>query len=214
MAITAQTITTLFNDTRTLVGDAPSVSNSWTDDQIIAAVNFAVQHYCKITNVTYLESTIALNSSGIFTSPTDYIAILRVGYAGQGATYKWLLNSSSKEETMKNPDWENTTVASPSEPKRWVMFSGNQIKLTPKLSNWSSGTWYGAIGYVQEPTNFTVDQLTSAPNTVPDARIPITHHRHLKYAAAYWLLLVDGDRQDLQNSQNMMQQFLALIKED
>lgn len=98
MAITAQTITTLFNDTRTLVGDSPSVSNSWTDDQIIAAINFAVQHYCKVTNVTYLESTIALNSNGIFSVPTDYIAILRAGYAGQGATYKWLLNSSSKKK--------------------------------------------------------------------------------------------------------------------
>ena len=213
MAISAQTITTLWNDTRYQVGDAPAVSNSWSDDQIIAAINFAIQHYCKVTNVTYLESTIALSSNGIFAAPTDYITILRVGYAGQGSTYKWLLNSSSREETMKNPDWENTTVTAPSEPKRWVMFSGNQIKLTPKLSNWSSGVWNAAIGYIQEPTNFTTSQLTANPNAVPDARIPINHHRHLKYAAAYWLLMVDGDHQDLQNANHMMQQFLELIKE-
>lgn len=213
MATSPQTITTLWNDTRYLVGDSPAVSNSWSDDQIIAAINFAIQHYCKVTNVTYLEATAALNSNGIFSIPTDYIAILRVGYAGQGATYKWLLNSSSREETMKNPDWENTTVTAPSEPKRWVMFSGNQIKLTPKLSNWSSGTWNAAIGYIQEPTNFTTAQLTTNPNAVPDARIPNNHHRHLKYAAAYWLLMVDGDHQDLQNANNMMQQFLELIKE-
>jgi len=46
-----------------------------------------------------------------------------------------------------------------------------------------------------------------------DPRVPITHQRFLKYAAAYWLLLIDGDMQNFQAAGAFMQQFNELIKE-
>jgi hypothetical protein len=46
-----------------------------------------------------------------------------------------------------------------------------------------------------------------------DPRVNITHQRSLKYAAAYWLLMIDGDTNNFQSAGVFMQQFTELIKE-
>lgn len=264
--LTPQTLESLRTDLRLIVGDNESLSTSYSDSTMNQALNFSVQHYLLVTGRSYVQNTLTL-TSGEATLPSAYIQVGRVGH---GSPNSWLLQSSVTEETNKNPLWESLV----GNPKRWVMFDGQTIRVTPVPSN---GTL--VLGYVEEPTamadkrtitaitqassgvvtsanhNFsvgrkvqfggitTMTQLNNQIGTITatttntftvdinttsytafgsgtgyaydmvDPRVPITHQRFLKYAAAYWLLLIDGDTQSFQGAAAFMQQFMELIKE-
>ena len=265
-ALTPQTLESLRTDLRLIVGDSESLSTSYSDSTMNQALNFSVQHYLRVTGKSYVQNTLTL-TSGEATLPSAYIQVGRVGH---GSPNSWLLQSSVTEETNKNPLWESAVGT----PKRWVMFDGQTVRVTPIPSN---GTL--VLGYVEEPTamadkrtitaitlassgvvtsanhNFsvgrkvqfgditTMTQLNNQIGTITatttntftvdinttsytafgsgtgyaydlvDPRVPITHQRFLKYAAAYWLLLIDGDTQSFQGATAFMQQFMELIKE-
>jgi len=86
-------------------------------------------------------------------------------------------------------------------PARWMIHAGNKIRITPCTGAESSAT----VGYVEIPTPLAAEDST------PDARIPAGHHGYLKFAAAAWLLRMDGDAGDEQKAQAFMQTFNSLI---
>ena len=159
------------------------------------AANFAVKQYCHKTGVSYLESSVAVDANGFASIPTSYMKVNRVVY---GTTE--LVESDFKFESMASPTWQTTTAATG--PKRWIMWSGAKVKLVPLLATWP-GTC--TIGITDTPTALSADSDTI------DARIPVAHNEYLKYAAAAWLLNLDGDAQDIGMANNYMNQFNQLI---
>lgn len=197
VVLTNYTLAQVRDEVRTLIGDAPALATAFSDASCNAAINFAVMHYFRLTGKSYTENTLS-KSGDTFPLPNSYIEVNRAGYTPVAGVNTWLLQTTISEETNRNPDWE-TLVGTP---KRWMMFSGNKVRLTP---NPATGTC--VIGYVEEPANLTTD------NQQVDSRIPVPHQRHLKYAAAYWLLQIDGDTQDMQTSAAFISQFAELIKD-
>lgn len=195
-----QTLAELRFDLRTLLGDAQSISVSWSDQAMNQALNYAVQLYLKLTEKSYTEYSLSVTTTGKFQLPNAYMQVDRIGF---GSPNQWLLQSSVREETNKNPNWENTQCTVNQKPKRWAMYDGTTIFITPRPYATSTAT----IGYLEEPVNMTLD------NDVCDPRVPINYQRFLKYAAAYWLLYIDGDNMDVQLAAAMMQQFVENIKE-
>ena len=65
-----QTLEELRTDLRLLVGDIESLSTSFTDSTMNQALNFAVQHYLRITGKSYVENTASL-TSGVWVSGID-----------------------------------------------------------------------------------------------------------------------------------------------
>ena len=62
--------------------------------------------------------------------------------------------------------------------------------------------------------NFIATGVGTGAGTVMDVvdlRIPESHNEYLKYAAASWLLQLDGDGQDLKTADGHMQKFNSLI---
>jgi len=200
--LVAQNFFEIMNDTRLLLGDVQSVTTSWSDETIYQGINFAVQHYLRISDKSYTEHFDFPMSSGVATLPNAYIEVKRVGVTVNNKN-RWLLQSSVADETMKNPEWLSATGT----PKRWVLFDGRTIRVTPTNNATSC-----SIGYVEEPVNFIYG--TNNPQTFyVDARVPITHQRFLKYMAAYWCLQIDGDNQNVNLAIAYLQQFVELIKD-
>ena len=270
VVLTNYTLGDVKTEVRTLIGDAESLSLSWSNESVNAAINWAVEHYFRITGKSYTEAELT-KSGTTFPLPNSYIYVKRAGYNPSGGTNTWLLQSTIDQETNKNPDWQ-TLVGTP---KRWVLFDGNKLRLTP---NPSTGTC--VIGYAEEPmtmadertitaitqassgvvtsanhnfsvgrkvqfvgittmiqlnnqigtitattTNtFTVDITTTSYTAFGsgtgyaadpiDTRIPVPYQRFLKYAAASWLLQIDGDTQDMQTAANYLAMFSEIIKDD
>lgn len=90
----------LIDLTRALAGDPLYQGNStaWTDDEIVAALNWAQTRYAELTHCTYKEvaATGASDSSGIFTVPAGFILIDR---------------AMIPEQTLSGPD---ATITAPS----------------------------------------------------------------------------------------------------
>lgn len=190
MALTLLQLKTLVQD---LLGDTGAQTYDVTD-HLIPAINFAVKQYCHKTGVSYLEASAAVDAAGLATLPTDYMKINRVLYAGSQ-----LIESGFEWEASKNPAWQTATGTAP---KRWALWSGAKIKLTPIVATWP-GTC--TIGYTQNPTELALDADTV------DARIPIQHNEYLKYAAAAWLLNLDNDIENVNMATNYMNMFNQLI---
>lgn len=191
------TLSAVQTQVRDLVGDATATSNTWSDQQVTDAINFAVKDYCRKTEVSYLEASANLDSAGKATIPSDYLEVKRVYYSGSV-----LLKSTKKFESMKSATW---LTDSGTATRSWVEYSGSQIKLVPVLTAWGSGSPTCTIGYVQAPTD-----LASSGDFL-DSRIPVPHQIHLKYAAAAYLLQFDGDAQDQGKADKYLNEFNALI---
>lgn len=189
----AATLANLRYWTQYLVGDPQT--NSFSSQHYIDAANFAIKQYCHKTGVSYTESSVSVDASGLVVIPVSYMKINRVLY---GTTE--LVESDFKFESMASPTWQTTTSASG--PKRWVLWSGAKIKLTPILATWP-GTC--TVGFTDAPTSLAVDTDTI------DARIPPAHNEYLKYAAATWLLNLDGDTNDVDTATQFMNIFNQLI---
>jgi len=198
VTLTNYTLADVKSEVRILVGDVESLSLSWDDATVTASINWAVEHFFKLTGKSYTEAELT-KSGTTFPLPNSYIYVKRAGYKPTGGTNTWLLQSTVDQETNKNPNWQ-TLVGTP---KRWVMFDGNKILLTP---NPSTGTC--VIGYAEEPVSLVND------NNPIDSRIPVPYQRFLKYAAAAWLLQIDGDTQDAATAVAYLTMFAEFIKDD
>lgn len=198
VTLTNYTLADVKSEVRILVGDVESLSLSWDDATVTASINWAVEHFFKLTGKSYTEAELT-KSGTTFPLPNSYIYVKRAGYKPTGGTNTWLLQSTVDQETNKNPNWQ-TLVGTP---KRWVMFDGNKILLTP---NPSTGTC--VIGYAEEPVSLVND------NDAIDSRIPVPYQRFLKYAAAAWLLQIDGDTQDAATAVAYLTMFAEFIKDD
>lgn len=169
---------------------------TYTSTMYKDGINFAIKEYAKKTGATYAEATATPDANGFITIPTDYIRIQRVIYP-ISAVQTQLVESSFRFESMKYNVWQTTTGT----PARWILWSGQKIKLTPIPTSPLSTT----IGYVQKPADLALDADTV------DARIPDTHNEFLKYAAGAWLLHLDGDAQNIQLANEYMNEFNQLI---
>lgn len=190
----AQTLAQLRYWTQYLVGD-PQMT-TYTSTMYKDAINFAIKDYAKKTGTTYAEATATPDANGFITLPTDYIRVQRVIYP-IASVQTQLVESSFRFESMKYNTWQTTAGT----PARWVLWTGQKIKLTPVPASPLSTT----IGYVQKPTD-----LSSDSDTV-DARIPDAHNEYLKYAAGFWLLHLDGDAQNVQMALEYMNEFNGLV---
>ena len=178
--------------------DSQSALN-YSNTQVVEAINWAIKTYCDRTGATYLEANALLSAAGIATIPTDSIRIIGVDYSG-----KALVQTDASTEEMKDDGWEDRTGTVT---RRWLRWSGSQIKLTPILSVWAGGATNCQIQYIEMP-----DALSADANSV-DSRIPETQQEHLKYAAAAYLLQMMNDEQNIALADRFLQQFDALIKE-
>jgi hypothetical protein len=172
-------------------------NNTYSPEQVKEAINFAVKRFCELTRASYIEPTIVVDNEGFAPIPTDYIKIEEVKYSGKSLT-----KSSAEFEDMKNPEWEEATSPAC---KRWVPWSGDKIKLTP--ISWSTSTVSASLGYIQAPTS-----LASDTDTV-DARVPEYEQNYLKYAAAWYLLQMKNDQQNIDLANLYMKQFTSLISQ-
>jgi hypothetical protein len=197
----AQTLQTLRNWTQYLVGDPQMTTYSLQMYQ--DAINFAIKEYASKTGATYAESTAIIpDASGFVALPTDYMRVTRVVFNVGGNTATELSESSMSWESAKSATWQTLTqTVAGFPPKRWVLWSGTKVKLTPI----PSPVYTVVVGYVQKPVDLALNTDTVDP------RIPDIHNEYLKYAASSWLLNLDGDSQSIQLSDAFMQRFNQLI---
>lgn len=191
----AYTLAQLKYLTEYVVGDPQQ--SSYSPQMYTDAINFAIKDYARKTGATYTETAATPDANGFCTIPTAYLRINRVLFLVGGTTLTQLVESSFNFESMKSNTWSTLTGT----PKRWVLWSGAKIKLTPIPSPIYSAT----IGYVETPTALALDADTI------DARIPDSHGEYLKYAAAAWLLLLDGDTHNSEQADALMNKFNQLI---
>lgn len=198
---------TLHNQVRYFVSDAPGASDTWDDTQVVDAINYAINEYCKRTNVTYKEKPVNIAAGGVVTlapgvgaNNVNYLTLVRVNYLGID-----LDRTTAKAESLRDPSWETATAANGETTKKWIFYDGSTIKLLKIQSTWN-GTTTCTVGFIEQPTELAADA------DVLDARIPTHHHRHLKYAAAAFLYAIDSDQQDIAKSEKLMLEFEALIK--
>lgn len=192
----ALTLAQLRTATGILVGDASMTTFDAT--MYKDAINFAIKNYATKTGATYLEANVTPDASGFCVIPTGYIRLQRVSYKIGGTTTMELTESTFSFESMKSSTWQ---LATATDPKRWVLWSGAKVKITPIPTVIYAAT----IGYIEYPVDLALD------GDVVDARIPIVHQEYLKYATASWLLLLDGDGQSIGMADNLMEKFNSLI---
>jgi hypothetical protein len=180
---------TLKTITRALVGDQLDESQSWDNDEIVAAINFAVLTYCEKTDCSYKEESVSF-TSGDGAMPADYIRMERV--IASGVVLDW---TDKDFEDRKNPSWRGLAGT----PKRVMVKDGNTLRLVPYA------TMSVTVGFIEKPAD-----LASDGDDV-DPRIPEPHHPYLKYAAGAWLYMKDGDQQDMNKAQALMGTFNSLI---
>lgn len=190
----AQTLAQLRYWTQYLVGD-PQMT-TYTSTMYKDAINFAIKDYAKKTGATYAETTATPDANGFITLPTDYIRVQRVVYPISSVATQ-LVETTFRFESMKYNTWPLTA----GNPARWLLWNGQKLKITPVPASPASTT----IGYVQKPADLALDSDTV------DVRIPDAHNEFLKYAAAFWLLHLDGDGQSVQLALEYMNEFNGLI---
>ena len=114
---------------------------------------------------------------------------------------KVLSKSSKQLEAMRNPNWETATGDSV---KRWLLWNDSTIQLAPLLTTGFTGK-YCKVGLTEMPL------LLTAPADTVDGRIRYSHQEYLKYAAAYYLLMMRTDKQFTDMGEYFMAQFMKLI---
>lgn len=106
-----------------------------------------------------------------------------------------LERTSKAFEDLRFPTWRSLT----GDPKKWAPHDGRKLRIIPAKSVTVT------VGYIEAPSELSSDAST------PDTRIPDAHHAYLKYAAAAWLLRLDGDQEDEAKANALMQTFNSLI---
>lgn len=189
--------------TQYLVGD-PQMS-TYSYDMYVDALNFACLELAKKTGCTYKETgSLTPDVSGFVSIPSTYIRIQRVYHMAGGTVQTQMVESTMSFESMKSNTWMSLAGT----PKRWVLFSGAKIKLTPS----PSPAYTAIVGFVDSPTQFTYTKVAATDDAqVPDPLIPPAYLEFLKYAACAWLLLLDGDGQAVQLADSHMRKFNDLV---
>lgn len=186
------TYTELVELVKYVVGDPQG--DTFSAQHYSESIDFAIRQYATKTGATYTTTTAVMDASGYVTLPTDQVKVNRITLNGKQLIESTLSFLSEKSETW---DTDNSAL-----PKRWSLWSGNKAKLTPLMTTYSAST--ATIGYIQRPT------IMSGTATV-DPRIPESHNEFLKYAAAAYLLHLDGDNQSIPLADKLMETFNQLI---
>lgn len=187
------TLAELTTAIRRLLGDSRG-SQTWSDEMIADAVNFAIINYCEKKRVTYTEVS-STPTAGLLTLPTDQLKIIQI-IGANGV----LIESRREVEDDRYTAWRSATGS----PTHWFMWDGNKAQMYPK------DAVAVTVGYLQAPAALVAG--AAHPNDDVDARIPTADQAYLRYAAASWLLTWDGsDEQDLPKSNMFMQIFNSLI---
>lgn len=179
--------------------------STYSYEMYVDALNSACLELAKKTGCTYKETgSLVPDASGFVTIPSTYIRIQRVYHMVGGTTLTQLIESTMSFEAMKSNVWTTLTGI----PKRWVLFSGSKVKLTPA----PSPVYTATVGFVDSPTQFTYTGVAATDDAqTPDPLIPPAYLEFLKYAACSWLLLLDSDGQSVGLSESHMEKFNSLI---
>ena len=176
---------------RSILSDVPAAAQNpttFSDADVVLAINQAIADYCVKTRATVTEVSNSFATTGLSTAITDSLAFLEVVGLDQ---------TEVEFENRKSSTWRTAT---PGTPRRWLPWTGTVLRCIPAPTGATSLT----IRYIQKP----VDLITvTDDNNSPDARIPVTHHDALAYGAVAMLLLFDTDAQDYSVSHEMMSMF-------
>jgi hypothetical protein len=186
---------------RDLLGDVVAVAENpttWSDDQINSALDFACNAYCTAKKNTYKEAVVTSDVNGrvaitALQFPLGFLSVESVSRASTGE----LERSDLVFETRRDQKWRTNTGTA----RRWFKYDGDSLQLVPREQSLQV-----TVGVYECPAVMAADTDTV------DQRIPVADHDALKYAAAYWLLMLDGkDAGDLPLAGIFMQTFLAEI---
>ena len=72
----------LLSDNINFVTTAPDGKDpqTWSQQQVYDALNYAIKEYCKATNATWVEPIVTSTPNGVLTIPTDYLEVHNVYY--------------------------------------------------------------------------------------------------------------------------------------
>jgi hypothetical protein len=108
-----------------------------------------------------------------------------------------ILDQTNMEaEDLRDPLWRDRLGT----PKRWMEYDGASLITSPIILSTVL-----TIGYLDSPVPME-DEGDS-----PDPRIAENHHDHLPLAALYFLLIKDGDTEDIAKANKFLQDFLQFI---
>lgn len=183
---------------RTQLSD-DGVSYVWDPDQTTKAFNDAQELIVRALRLTESNATTTNTSNHLIPKPADAIEIDKM-YASKitGGAMPLLAKTTIKFEDLKDPSWRDKTGT----PARWAEQDGNTLRIIPAPAANVDVT----VGYLQRPVPMT------APSSTPDVRIPEYYHDPLKYAAAAYLLAMNGPQKDLERSNLYMQMFVSQVK--
>jgi hypothetical protein len=141
----AQTMAYLQSRVQSLLGDTQM--STYSQQMYQDAINFAIERYCDKTGVSYVETAVTPDASGMCLIPVNYLRISRIYFLVGGTTQTELTESTLQWESSKSATWQSTTGI----PKRWLQFSGLKVKLTPVPNPIYAAT----IGLLESPLDIT-----------------------------------------------------------
>lgn len=198
------TIGDLKNGVRYLVGDKDG--RAFNDTMLCDAINWAQNHLCRIKLFTRTETTVSNTVAPFrkYAVPAGWLHLIEVLDTSSNPLDK---TTEDFEDRKGNTAWRTTTGT----PKRWYWYDGSNVALEPV----PSASYSVTMVYVDTPSpQFTITNgsFTQADTVTLDARIPAYYLPFLKYAAAAWLLQLDGDEQDIQKADKYLATFLQLAE--
>lgn len=190
------TLAELITATRAIIGDkiryavdgiTPLLGpQHWTDTEITTGVNWACQRYCEETQCTLKEAVVSC-TAGIARLTDGVMAIHSV--AG--------LDSTTLEfEDLRDPAWRSASGT----PARWMRWGDSAVRTVPAGAT-------ATVVYIGSPSVLVI----GTPTGTPDSAIPVGHHAYLPMAAASYLFLQFGDKNDGPRAGVLMVGFQEMI---
>lgn len=186
-------LATLIEDTRFLVGDPlrgdpAEQPTTYTQDQVVKAINWSIAMLCIRTGYTYNLTSPNTVGNGMFATPHNS---LKINYVMNGTT---VLDPSTVEwENIKDPTWRSSGLSA----TRYVM-EGTNIHPVGTVSSLN-------IGFIEKP-----DDLI-APDSTVDDRIPDFFQDAIKYGAGSYIKNLDGSAEDIAIADKFMNSFNELL---
>lgn len=188
----------LRTQTRDLLGDVIRGANptTFSEDQVKDALNYACRIYCQKKQNTYKDAPLTADANGIVTVTTGAGGAFVYGFFEIDSVHTNLGQLDRSDivfESRLNRAWRTEQGIA----RRFFELDGHRLQLVPRHPNASV-----TVGGYEEPVPMAGDGDT------PDPRVSLSDHDVLKYAAAAYLLLLDGkDAGDLPLSQAYMDAF-------
>lgn len=189
----SKTLGELISNTRALVGDPlrgdpVEQPTTYTQVDVIKAINWSISLLCERTGYTYNLVSPTSVGLGMYATPSDNLKIM---YVMNGTN---VLDPSTVEwENIKSSTWRNTT----DQAIRYVM-EGTNIHPVGIVTTIN-------IGYNQKPNDLAITTETV------DNRIPDFFQEAIKYAAAAYLRNLDGGPEDISVADKDMIYFTQLL---